>query len=152
MLGKDHDIRVLNSLIATTFDSIDGYREAAKDVGSGRFATIFTARAAERVEVATRLQAEVSRLGGEPENSGTALGAAHRVFLNLKDAVTGSDEKAIVDEVERGEDHIKRKFEEALADTDLSPETRAVIRETFTSVKRGHDEASALKHSLAATH
>jgi hypothetical protein len=35
-----------------------------------------------------------------------------------------------------------------LADTKLSPETLAVIRDAYQSVRAGHDRASALKHSM----
>jgi uncharacterized protein (TIGR02284 family) len=58
-----HDIRTLNGLIATTIDSVDGYTEAAKDAENGRYAQLFTSRAGERRQVASSLQAEVSRLG-----------------------------------------------------------------------------------------
>ena len=71
------------------------------------------------------------------------------MFLDLKAKVTGQDDKAVVNEVERGEDHIKAKYESALADTDLSPATLAVIRKAYQSVREGHDQMSALKHSLA---
>lgn len=146
----DYDIKTLNSLIATTIDSIDGYSESANAAESGRFAEMFNQRAAERRAVLTRLQAEVSRLGGNPEDEGTALAAAHRGFVDLKAAVTGRDDKAIIDEVERGEDHIKAKFEDALQNDALSPETRAVIQEAYTSVKQGHDQMRDLKHSMEA--
>lgn len=149
MADTSHDIRTLNSLIASVVDSIDGYTESAKDADSGRFAAIFNDRAAERRQVVTRLQAEVGRLGGNPEDDGTAAAAAHRGFINLKSAVTGKDDKAVINEVERGEDHLKSKFEDALADDELSPGARAVIQECFTSVKQGHDQMSALKHSMA---
>lgn len=148
MTDTSHDIRTLNSLIATTIDSVEGYTEAAKEADSGRFGTIFTDRASERRQVATKLQTEVTRLGGNPEDDGTALAGAHRAFLDLKSAVTGRDDKAIVGEVERGEDHIKAKFEDALKDNDLSPQTRTVIQDCFGSVRAGHDQMSALKHSM----
>lgn len=150
MTDTSHDIRTLNGLIATTIDSIDGYTEAAKDAENGRFTAMFTSRATERRAAATQLQSVVSRLGGNPEDDGTVLAGAHRVFLDLKAAVTGRDDKAIVNEVERGEDHIKAKFEDALKDQDLSPETRAAIQDAWTSVKAGHDEMSNLKHSMDA--
>jgi len=150
MTETSHDIRTLNGLIATTIDSIDGYSESAKDAESSRFATIFGDRATERRQVVTKLQAEVARLGGNPEDDGTALAAAHRVFLNLKSTVTGGDDQAIVNEVERGEDHIKAKFEAALADNELAPQTRTAIQDCYTSVKQGHDQMRDLKHSLQA--
>ena len=139
MTDTSHDIRTLNGLIATTIDSVDGYRTSAQDVENPRFAELFTARASERSSVAEQLRAEVKRLGGNPEDDGTALAAGHRAFVNLKAAVTGRDDQAIVNEVERGEDHIKAKYEEALKDGDLSPVCRSLVETAFASVKSGHD-------------
>ena len=150
MTDTSHDIRTLNGLIATTIDSVDGYRTSAQDVQNPRFAELFTARASERSSVAEQLRAEVKRLGGDPEDDGTILAAGHRAFVNLKSAVTGRDDHAIVNEVERGEDHIKAKFEEALKDDDLSPQCRTLVETAFGSVKAGHDEMSNLKHNLDA--
>jgi len=147
MSETSHDISTLNSLIATTIDSVDGYIEAAKDSES-RFSALFTSRASERRAVAARLQQQVASLGGEPEDDGTALAGVHRVFLNLKSAVTGKDDKSIINEVEAGEDHIKAKFEDAIRDTELSPTVRTLIEEAYVSVKEGHDEMRDLKHSF----
>lgn len=148
MTETSHDIRTLNGLIATTLDSVDGYETAAKDAENQAFAQRFTARASERRQVVDTLQAEVARQGGNPEDDGTLLAGAHRAFLNLKSAVTGNDDQAIVNEVERGEDHIKAKYESALQDNDLSADTRSAIGAAWDSVKSGHDEMRDLKHSL----
>jgi len=148
MLNSSHDVSTLNSLIATTLDSVNGYREASADAESGRFQSIFTNRAAEREQCVSSLREAVRRLGGEPEDDGTALAGAHRAFVNLKSAVTGRDDQAIINEVERGEDHIKSKFEAALDDNQLGAEARAAVTAAWGSVKSGHDEMSALKHSM----
>ena len=151
MTETSYDIRTLNGLIATTLDSVDGYTEAAKEAKNSRYSSMFTARAEERRGVVTQLQAEVSRMGGNPEDDGTVLASAHRTFLDLKAAVTGNDDKAIVTEVERGEDHIKAKFEAAIADDQVSQSVRAIIEHGFTSVRQGHDQMRDLKHSLEGT-
>ncbi|UAK23081.1 ferritin-like domain-containing protein [Sphingomonas nostoxanthinifaciens] len=148
-MNRDHDISVLNGLTKTTLDSMKGYEDAAKDAESTRFATMFADFARDRGEAARALQAEVARLGGTSETGSSFLAAAHRTFLDLKQAFTSNDDKAIVIEVERGEDHIKAKFEDALNDAELAAESNAVIREAFTTVRQGHDQMSALKHSLA---
>ena len=150
MTDTSHDIRTLNGLIATTIDSVDGYRTSASDVENPRFAELFTARASERSSVAEQLRGEVKRLGGNPEDDGTLLAAGHRAFVNLKATVTGRDDQAIVNEVERGEDHIKAKFEDALKDNSLSPSCRTVVETAYGSVKSGHDEMRDLKHNLDA--
>ena len=142
------DTTTLNTLIGTLIDSIEGYQKAAADTTNTRFAEMFNARARERQQVLTGLQAAVARLGGNPEDDGTAAGAAHRGWINLKEAVLGRDDEAIVKEVERGEDYLKEKFEAARRNVDLPAEARAAVEEAWTSVKAGHDEMSALKHAI----
>lgn len=148
MTDTSHDISTLNSLIATTIDSVDGYTEAAKSSETGRFGALFTSRAGERRQIASRLQQEVTSLGGNAEDDGTILAGAHRVFLNLKATVTGHDDKAIINEVEAGEDHIKAEFEDAIGDMELSPAVRTLIEDCYVSVKEGHDEMRDIKHSM----
>ncbi len=148
-MTNTNDVSVLNGLIETTLDSMKGYEDAAKDAESTQFATMFADFARDRAKAATDLQNHVRTLGGEPEMDSSMLAAAHRTFMDLKQAITGKDDKAIIQEVERGEDHIKAKFEDAMKDSDLSPATRSAITEAFASVREGHDKMSALKHSMA---
>ena len=75
-------------------------------------------------------------------------GAAHRMFLDLKQAVTGSDDQAIVNEVERGEDYLKGKFETAINNTELTASARSAVQTAWESVRAGHDEMSRLKHAM----
>ena len=86
------DTTELNTLIATLIDSVDGYQKAAADTENSRFAEMFNARAQERQQALTGLQAAVARLGGNPEDDGTTAGAVHRGWINLKEAVLGRDE------------------------------------------------------------
>ncbi len=138
----------LNTLISTLIDSVDGYQKAATDTENARFAEMFNARARERRQAVTRLQAVVAGLGGDPSDDGTTSGALHRGWLGLKEAITGRDDEAIVKEVERGEDYLKEKFEAAMTHKDLPAEARAALDEAWVSVRAGHDEMSALKHAI----
>jgi uncharacterized protein (TIGR02284 family) len=150
---SDHsaEISTLNTLIATTIDSITGYEDSAQNVDNDRFRQIFRERADERQQVVEQLRAEVRRFGGNPEDDGSFLGKAHQRFEDLKAAITGRDEKAIINEVERGEDYLKGKFETALSGDTLSGESRAVVEQCFQSVRSGHDQMSQLKHGMEAT-
>ena len=149
MAMADHELRVINSLIETTIDSVHGYREAAGDAQNPTIRTLFERRATERQASVAALQAYVVSHGGKPEDDGTVLAAAHRVFVDLRHALTKGDE-AVVKEVERGEDHIKHKYEDALKDVELTPAARDVIDKAYASVKQGHDEMSRLKHGFEA--
>ncbi len=144
------EISTLNTLIETTIDSVTGYEDSAQNIENERFREIFRQRADERQRVVEELRAEVRRLGADPEESGSFLGKAHQRFEDLKAAVTGRDEQAIINEVERGEDYLKEKFETALNNADLPAESRTVIERAYQSVRQGHDRVSSLKHGLQA--
>ena len=142
------EISTLNTLIATTTDSINGYENSAEDIKDQRLQQIFRQRASDRQQVAQKLREEVRRLGGEPDDSGSFMGKAHQRFEDLKSAITGGDEKSVIDEVERGEDYLKEKFEAALNGGTLSGQARSVVEQCFQSVRSGHDQMSQLKHGM----
>jgi uncharacterized protein (TIGR02284 family) len=72
----------------------------------------------------------------------------HNKFVDLKNAVTGGSDKAVIDEVERGEDVIKAKFERAVNDADLPVECRTVLQSAYAEIKADHDSVSQLKHGM----
>ena len=148
MASTQHDLDILNNLIEVTLDSAHGYEDAAKDTRNPYFKTLFGKRAIERKQVTAELQTEVRRLlGGKPAHEGMTAGKAHRAFMNLKAAITGSD-KGIVNSVESGEDHIKKEYDEALADQALSMPALDLVRRMYVSIKAGHDEMRDLKHHM----
>jgi uncharacterized protein (TIGR02284 family) len=147
----NHDVTVLNSLIETTIDSVDGYRHSAGEATNEQFAEIFRKRAQEREEVVGLLRRRVTELGGTSEDDGSLLAKAHRQFLSLRDAVTGRDDKSVVAEVDRGESYLNGKWEAALADGEVSTETQRLLRECYQSVRSGHDQWEQMNKALSAS-
>lgn len=147
----DHDISVLNGLIETTIDSVDGYRRSAQEATNSRFSSAFLERATEREQTVSKLREEVRRLGGNPEDDGSVLAAAHRAFLSLKDKVTGSDDAAIIAEVDHGETYLANKWDAALKDDRLSQQTRGIVQQCYDSVREGRDTFRRLHEDMSAT-
>lgn len=146
--NTDHAVDVLNGLIKTTLDSVEGYQHAAENAGGSQYRAMFMERSNRRQQLAEQLQREVRALGGEPKVERGVAGAAHNMFVDLKRALSGDDDKAVIDEVERGEDHIKDRFEDALRDDDLPPNIRSAVDRAYQEIKADHDEVSRLKHAL----
>lgn len=150
MTDRQAEITTLNTLITTLIDSINGYEDSAANIESQRLQQLFRESAGERQRIVEELRSEVRRLGGNPEDDGSFLGKTHQRFLDLKAAIAGRDEKAVINETERGEDYLKEKFEAALEGGTLSGESRAAVERAYQSVRSGHDRVSALKHGMEA--
>ena len=148
---SSRDISVLNSLIETTIDSVDGYRRSAQEATDSRFSGEFLERATEREQVVSQLRDRVRQLGGNPEDDGSVLAAAHRAFLTLRDKVTGSDDAAVIAEVDHGESYLNGKWEAALRDEGLSAETRSLIQSNYDSVRQGHERFRRMHEDVAGT-
>jgi uncharacterized protein (TIGR02284 family) len=148
MPSNDHAVHVLNSLIETTLDSLNGYRKAAQDARDPELRSMFEQKANRRAQISAELQGEVRSFGGEPKTDQSTLGAIHNKFVDLKSGITGGSDKAVVDEVERGEDFIKAKFEKATDDDDLPPAARELIQKALGTIQADHDEVSRLKHEM----
>lgn len=145
---NDRAIKTLNDLIETTLDSVNGYRHAADGVNNPEFKTLFNERAGKREELSRRLQQEVRSFGGEPEDDQSLLGRIHNKFAELRGDLMGRDDKGVIDEVERGEDVIKARFEDATRDNDLPEPLRQRVAKEYAEIKADHDTISALKQKL----
>ena len=92
-------ISVLDELIETLRDGQQGFRQAAEGVSDPKLKSLFRDYSDQRSRFVTALQTEARKFGEkEPDNDSSAAGALHRGWINLKAAVTGGDEDAILDE------------------------------------------------------
>ena len=144
-----HDTAKLDDLIVTTIDSVRGYENAANHAQAGRYADFFRERAAERRKVVDELSAESRALGGTPAEYGSTAATIHRRWEDLRTALGGGD-KAILAEIERGEDYLMEEWNRVLDDERMSAEALAVVRPCFESIRRGHDRARELRDALQA--
>jgi uncharacterized protein (TIGR02284 family) len=149
-MDKDKQVDTLETLTTTLIDSVNGYEDAAQNTENPRFREIFRENANERQRCADDLRSEIRRLGGDPPTEGSFMGQTHQTWLDLKTAITGHDDEAIINSVEAGEDYLKKKFETALDSGELSGDVRAVVERAYQSVRSGHDQISSLKHGMEA--
>lgn len=145
----DQTIDVLNNLIETARDGQNGFQTAAEGASTSALKTFFSDSATERANFVTELSRLVTSLGGEPHETGHVAGAVHRGWINIKTAVSGNDDKAILEEAERGEDYAKKAFSDALSES-LPAETRAVVERMAKQVQQTHDRVRDLRDQARA--
>lgn len=142
-------VSVLNDLIETCEDGIHGFTTAAEAVKNPSAKALFASRLP-KIELGEReLKAEIRRFGGDPDKRGTAAGALHRGWINLKSAITGKNEEAIIAECVRGEEHALHVYEDALQ-KDLPAETRTMIERQYRGVVENLERVRALSKDSGA--
>ena len=142
-------IDTLNDLIETCKDGEEGFRTCAEDIKRPDLKTMFERAAGRCGEAARELQAEVQRLGGKPETKSSLAGSAHRRWVDIKSAVTGKDDAAVLAECERGEDVAKASYKKAL-DKDLPANIRTIVERQYRGVLQHHDEVRELEKAAKA--
>ena len=147
---NDNVIATLNNLIETCKDGQNGFQAAADGVKNGDLKTLFHTYSQQRAAFVGELQNEVRRLGGDPEKTGSFAATLHRGWIDIKSAVTGEDEAAVISECERGEDSAKRNYEDALGDENLPGDIRTIVERQYAQVKEAHDRIRSLEKAAGA--
>lgn len=138
-MNQSDTISILNSLIETLKDGQYGFKVAAEDVKNSELKELFNRYALQRSQFAGELQNEAIRLGEkEPEETSSTAGVLHRGWINLKSALAGGDEHAILSECERGEDSAVSEYQEAL-EKELPQNIREIVERQYREVKQAHD-------------
>jgi uncharacterized protein (TIGR02284 family) len=104
------------------------------------------AQSRSRAQFVGELQPEVRSLGGDPENTGSAAGALHRGWIDLKSALGGGDH-AILAATKTGEDYAVKEYKRALDETLPAP-VRDIVGRQFQSVKQVHDKVKGMRDRL----
>jgi uncharacterized protein (TIGR02284 family) len=84
-------------------------------------------------------------LGGEAEDSGSAAGAVHRGWVSVKSTFTSYDDKAVLEEAERGEDNALARYRKAMK-KNLPADVQRVVENQLQGVQRNHDQIKQLRN------
>jgi uncharacterized protein (TIGR02284 family) len=148
-MSNDDVIDTLNDLIETSKDGEFGFRECAEHTRSSSLREVFLQRAEECQRGALELQALVAQLGGKPDEGGSASGAIHRGWVAVRGKLAGYDDKAMLEECERGEDAAVASYRKAV-EKRLPEPARSVVEKQWEGVKRNHDQIRTLRNQIRA--
>ncbi|SDE60435.1 DUF2383 domain-containing protein [Limimaricola pyoseonensis] len=137
-----HHADTVKKLHTRVIDSRDGYKQSREQIADDHgFTALFDRRISEREQFHTQIHRQLGAEGVEVSESGSTAAAAHRGFLSLKDAVTGSDEKAVYQEIVNGEEALLEVYDDAIKATSGLPEwsflptQRAEVEKALTEAK-----------------
>jgi uncharacterized protein (TIGR02284 family) len=140
-------IDALNELIEINNDRVEGYDTASKETKSDELKNLFAQWSRTSQDNLSELRAEVSRLGGKPEEGTRVTGKFFRAWMDVKAALTGDDRGAILSSCEFGEDQALEAYEHVFENhTDvLTNEQLDMIRKQQTALRADHDRVRSLR-------
>jgi uncharacterized protein (TIGR02284 family) len=145
----EKSVEVLNDLIEINNDRVEGFEKAIADLSDNDsdLKSLFQEYAQQSRKNTQELTATVARYNNDVQTGSSVSGAIHRAWIDVKAVFTGKDRASILAECERGEDAIKKAYQSALTEGDLSGEVSVVVSRQAQEQKLAHDRVKALRDS-----
>jgi uncharacterized protein (TIGR02284 family) len=146
------DKKTTKDLMEVLADGREGFQTGAEklqETDSPEIATDFRRLAQQRDSFYTQLETMAAQYGDDVEETGSVAATLHRGWMSLKDAISGSSAKGVVDAAEQGEAHAVKVYRNALED-DISPDLRTVVQQQCTEIEEAHQMISSYKERLEA--
>jgi uncharacterized protein (TIGR02284 family) len=142
-------VDLLKDLVECCKDGEYGFRACAEQAKREDLKTTFLQRADDCRRGAQELNECLRRYGAAPEDGGSAMGAMHRGWVSIKSRLTTYDDKAVLEEAERGEDNAKARYLKVLQKT-LPEDVRQVVERQYQGVLSNHDQVKMLRDQARA--
>ena len=132
--------RALTDIINLNRTSVKGYQEAAEEVKSADLKAKLGEYSQQRAGFVSDLEGFASQYGIEAKEESTiesvatdAAAAVHRGCINIKAAITGKSDSAVLDAAETGEATALKAYETVLA-TDIPAGAKSVFQQQHDAI------------------
>ena len=144
--------RAYSDLVHINETGAKGYQEAAEGVNNPQLKSEFTQLSQQRAQFAADLKQHASQFGIQVEQEGTVEGAVtdaaaavHRGWINLKSAITGQDDNAIIGEAETGDATALKAYETALNSQDLPQDAKSLLQKQHGQILEAKNKVTSMK-------
>lgn len=96
-------VNALQNLLQKNYDAEAGYKQVMVKAENEPLKKWLMEKSAQRNHFATEIDSELRRLNVQPKESGSIAGDAHRVWIDVKTALSTNKDEAILEECIRGE-------------------------------------------------
>lgn len=138
---------LLNELVETLKDGQKGYADAMTDVEDANLKATFKKYAVQRAGFITEIEDQMFKMDLKPDEESSITGTIHRAWIDLKSALTSKDNKAVLNECERGEDYAVKAYQTTLKAQDLPGTLKSVIEKQYQGVQAAHSDIKSLRDS-----
>ncbi len=146
--GDREDIRdALEDLLEVCKDGEYGFQSCAEQAKRQDLKSFLSRRVEDCRKGAEEIRRHLAAYGGDTDQGGSAMGALHRGWVSVKATLSTYDDKAVMEEAERGEDNALARYRKALQKP-LPQDIRQMVQRQCDGVQRNHDEVKRLRNEL----
>jgi uncharacterized protein (TIGR02284 family) len=144
ILAREAAVLCLNRLVETCKDSQQGFKTAAQSINNPMYGVMFLNYALQRTNFIEELEYQIRLLDGNPERTGSLIGAIHRGWIDLKASILSGKETSILDECVRGEESAVSIYREVLKEP-LLLKVRMVVQNQFQEIQSAFERICTLE-------
>ena len=127
----------LNDLLEKTYDAEKGFKKAAENVEHAALKNYFNSKSQERYNFGHELKEELKSFGQEIDKGGSATGAVHRAWMDVKALFSADDEESMLEEAIRGEKSAVDEYKDVLNETSLPSSTQRLLTTQKSQIENG---------------
>ncbi len=127
----------LNELLEKNFDAEEGFKKASENAKHAGLKAYFNKKSQERLNFGNQLKSEIKNFGQEPETAGSAAGAAHRTWMEVKTWFSADNDESMLEEAIRGEKAALNEYQEVLQETTLPATTKDLLKSQKSTIEQG---------------
>ena len=143
-MAEEKDI--VKDVVEVLHDGHKGFADLAEHIKDPQVKAFFVKESQTRAEYASELEsaAVIKR-----DEAGTAAGAMHRFWGDLKGKMGGGDH-TLLETAEQGEDAAKEAYQKALKENVITGTVRQILVKQQSHVQQSHDQVKAFRDRKAA--
>lgn len=133
--------RALTDILNLNRTSVKGYQEAAEEVKSADLKSKLSQFSQQRAGFVSDLEGYARQYGIEAKEETTveslatdAAAAVHRGWINIKSAITGQDDSAVLEAAETGEATALKAYETVLSSNDVPAGAKTVFQQQHDAI------------------
>lgn len=136
--AKEHNheklVDNLQALLEKNYDAQKGFTKAMEDAKNPKLKSFLQQQAAQRSRFTNELTQELRNLNEEPKDSGSFTGDLHRTWIDIKSAVSGNEDEAVLEECIRGEKASWEEYENKLKQESFPSNVSSMLQKQASEI------------------
>lgn len=149
-MDNTKSVEALNTLLEINLARTKAYKAAYAKTEDYELQALFTRLHNNSEKCTAKLASELKLLGGTPTETADASGRFHSALMDIRAAIIGKNQRAILQQCEYGEDIVVATYRNVLQEQaqHLGRSQFRVVKTQSDSIQQSHEEIKVLRNIM----